>query len=52
MVETVPIELNKTSSAENIADGLTKPLPGHRIAQMREHFGVLKKDVTAKMTIE
>ena len=40
-VRAVPIELLKTSSQENIADALTKPLPGPRTVMLREKVGVV-----------
>ena len=40
-MRVVPVELLKTTSQENIADALTKPMPGPRTVALREKVGVL-----------
>ena len=44
VVKQVPVDLRKTTSADNIADGLTKPLPKHRTHGMREALGVRARE--------
>ena len=39
-VQNVPLEMTTVKSADNIADILTKPLPGPRTAMLRERMGV------------
>ena len=39
-VQNVPLEMTTVKSADNIADILTKPLPGPRTAMLRESMGV------------
>ena len=39
-VQNVPLEMSAVKSTDNIADILTKPLPGPRTAMLRERMGV------------
>ena len=39
-VRNVPLEMSTVKSADNIADILTKPLPGPRTAMLRDKMGV------------
>ena len=39
-VQNVPLEMTTVKSADNIADILTKPLPGTRTAMLRDKMGV------------
>ena len=40
VVQAVPVDLRKATSAENVADIMTKPLTGHRTVQLRGKLGV------------
>ena len=42
-VRNVPLELIKVKSDDNIADVLTKPLPGRRTVILRERMGVRER---------
>ena len=42
-VRNVPLELIKVKSDDNIADVLTKSLPGRRTAILRERMGVRER---------
>ena len=39
----VPVDMGKTTSAENVADAFTKALSGHRTTELREKMGVRRR---------
>ena len=40
IVNAVPVDLRKATSAENVADGFTKPISKQRAAELREALGL------------
>ena len=44
MVNAIPLDVRKVDGLENLADAFTKPLPGPRVAALREGIGVVKSN--------